>query len=194
MSEEYWAAVDAIADRGEVNVMMTEQWRRKPEVAEMLGDQVDTRGHRLVFPNLWIPSSTSQLCLRLPKGPDKCEIWWFTIDLVEFTENERVAFRMRAIHHFGAAGILEQEDGENWDQSTRAMKGVVARRYPLHYGMNNGRSEVMASGLGLSYVDANTNEHGQLWTYRAWADWMDAESWPALRASHTMPPAEGETV
>ena len=28
---------------------------------------------------------------------------------------------------FGPAGLLEQDDGENWSQSTRAARGVASR-------------------------------------------------------------------
>ena len=30
-------------------------------------------------------------------------------------------------------------------------------------------------------------EHAQLWMYRAWAEYMDAPDWPALRARHGEP-------
>jgi hypothetical protein len=45
----------------------------------------------------------------------------------------RKAAIMRANHTFGPAGMLEQDDGENWDQSTRAARGMVGRRYPLNF-------------------------------------------------------------
>ena len=37
-----------------------------------------------------------------------------------------------------------------------------------------------ASGR-VEYIDTTTNEHAQLWTYRGWAEWMDAESWGQLK-------------
>ena len=52
------------------------------------------------------------------------------------------------IHTFGPAGMLEQEDGENWDQSTRGTVGTVARRYPLNYAMGIGRGEILEEELG----------------------------------------------
>ena len=59
--------------------------------------------------------------------------------------------------------MLEQEDGENWDQSTRGTAGTVARRYPLHYAMNLGRGEVIEDETGPPYIDTHVNEHAQLW-------------------------------
>jgi hypothetical protein len=47
---------------------------------------------------------------------------------------------------------------------------------------------------GHTYTDTNVNEHAQLWTGRCWADWMNAKSWPELKAHQTMPPARGEQL
>jgi hypothetical protein len=171
--------------------MRSHLWRRKPEVEAILGEAGrDAVGHPNIFPNLWITST--QLCLRLPKGPAKTELWWFTLMPTAFTDEEREARVQQSNHTFGAAGFLEQEDGENWDQSTRSMKGVIAKKYPLNFSMHVGLGEVKKGPEGVPYIDGNVTEHPQLWTYRAWADWMDAESWDALRKSHTPAPEAGE--
>ena len=88
-------------------------------------------GHPSIFPNLWV-TEANQLSLRLPKGPHQTEIWWFTLleEMEPDTYKQRVS---RANHIFGPAGSLEQEDGENWGESTRGTRGVVSRRYPLNY-------------------------------------------------------------
>ncbi len=41
---------------------------------------------------------------------------------------------------------------------------------------------------GAAYIETHVSEHAQLWTYRAWADWMAAESWADLKANHTPSP------
>ena len=93
------------------------------------------------------------------------------------------------MHTFGPAGMLEQEDGENWDQSTRGTVGTVAKRYPLNYAMNLGRGEIIEDELGPPRIDTHVNEHAQLWHYRAWAEWMAADSWADLKANHTRVPS-----
>ena len=41
---------------------------------------------------------------------------------------------------------------------------------------------------GPAHTDtAGYNEHAQLWYYRAWAEWMAAESWEGLKANHSRP-------
>ena len=84
----------------------------------------------------------------------------------------------RGIHVFGPAGMLEQEDGENWDQSTRGTAGTVSKRYPLNYSMGLGHGEIIEEELGPPRIITGVNEHAQLWHYRAWAEWMAAGEAP----------------
>ena len=39
----------------------------------------------------------------------------------------------------------------------------------------------------LARIDTVTNEHGQLWMYHCWQQWLKAQSWDELRAA-TEPP------
>jgi hypothetical protein len=85
--------------------------------------------------------------------------------------------------------MLEQEDGENWDQSTRGTQGLISRRFPLHFAMNLGHGEVIEDEVGPPRVETHVNEHAQFWTYRAWAEWMAASNWRELEANHSPPPS-----
>jgi 3-phenylpropionate/trans-cinnamate dioxygenase alpha subunit len=84
--------------------------------------------------------------------------------------------------------MLEQDDGENWDQSTRGQRGVVSGRYPLNYIVGKGHGDMIIDELGPPRIDGLRSEHAQLWTYRAWSEWMKAESWHDLRANHSRLP------
>ena len=168
-----------------------ETWRDGPRAKAALGEVgSETRGHPHIFPNLWVSYGGTQISLRLPKGPTTTEIWWFTLAERDMSEERRISLMQRANHQFGPAGMLEQDDGENWDQSTRQTQGVVARRYPLNFSMGVGRGAPSSSTAGLRFIDSPVNEYAQLWTWRSWADWMDAESWDALRQTHTRTPTE----
>ena len=174
------------------NPEVDDSWRSRPETVAAMGDAGrDTRGHPNIFPNLWVAMQGSQLSLRLPKGPGMTEIWWFTFVDTTTTKQVQDARIRQANHIFGPAGLLEQDDGENWDQSTRATAGVVARRYPLNFamGLGHGVPTIPADG-GPAYIDAPITEHAQLWTYRAWAEWMDAESWASLKQHRMSAPTE----
>lgn len=187
----FWEQEVDLSATGAARGVRNEQWRKKPEIAAEIGEVgSDVRGNPSIFPNMWL-TNNGQVCMRMPKGHDKTELWWFTFVPEEFTEEQKAVRIAGANRAFGPAGMLEQDDGENWDQSTRGTRGVVARRYPLNYQMNIGNGTVSRGETGPSYIDAAMNEHAQLWTWKSWADWMDAENWAALRKNHTRPPQAG---
>ena len=188
MTPEAFAALDPAITP--LDSLFDEAWRHHPENKAEIGTAGQlSRGHPNIFPNLWIAPHASEMCLRIPRGPGRTEIWWFVLVPTNLSPEALRTRVNRANHVFGPAGMLEQEDGENWDQSTRATAGVVARRYPLNFAMNLGRGEIKRDG-GVHYVDTHTNEHAQLWTWRSWADWMDAENWGALERDSTAPPMD----
>ena len=166
-----------------------EPWRFRAKAHEALGPHgIRSRGHPSIFPNVWITLNGAQLCLRIPRGPMTTELWWFTFANKNATAEQRRALVRITTHMFGPAGLLEQDDGENWDQCTRGTIGPVARRYPLNFAMGRGRDRVRDVD-GHRCIETVVNEHGQRWTYLAWAEWMDAVDWPDLRRNHSPAPS-----
>lgn len=162
--------------------------RLDPAVQQRLGP-VGTRsfGHPNIFPNLWV-ALTNQVCLRIPRGPYETELWWFTFMEKDISEEDR-RFRMYMANHvFGPAGILEQDDGENWSHSTRGARGTFSQRQPLNLSMGKDADVVRLDPSGQSRIETVVNEHGQRWTYRSWQEWMNANSWQELIANHSIPP------
>ena len=168
---------------------MDEKWRDRPAAKEAIPPGMKmTQAHPNIFPNLWVAQNGSQLSLRLPKGPGVTEIWWITlIDKDEPPEGFQMK-RGMANHVFGPAGLLEMDDGENWGESTKAAKGLISSKAPLNFAMNRNRGEIIDDESGPLRIETNVNEHAQFWTYRAWADWMSANSWAELKANHTPSP------
>ncbi len=165
-----------------------DSWRERPEALKALGPAgIKSRGHPNIFPNLWVGSGP-QVSLRHPKGPGKTEIWWFTLIDPEKDAELYSAQKGRANHTFGPAGMLEQDDGENWGQSTMGMRGNVAKRFPIHYAMGMGHGEIIDDEGSPPRIETHVNEHAQFWFYRGWADWMAAPTWDDLRANRTPPP------
>ncbi|MCB1644096.1 MAG: Rieske 2Fe-2S domain-containing protein [Pseudomonadales bacterium] len=144
-------------------------------------------GHPNIFPNLWV-ALTNQLCLRIPRGPFETELWWFTFQVNDEPEERRKFNLFMANHVFGPAGILEQDDGENWSHSTRGAKGAFGKKLPLNFAMGKGSDRMEADASGQSRIETVVNEHGQRWTYQAWQEWMQADSWETLLANHSQPP------
>ncbi|MEM7221059.1 MAG: aromatic ring-hydroxylating dioxygenase subunit alpha [Pseudomonadota bacterium] len=184
------SAQTAGADGADGSRRHAHAWRLREDVRERMGPVgVRTRGHPNIFPNLWVASGGTQLCLRVPRGRGVTELQWYTFVEKDMTPAERREVIQHAIHFFGPAGLLEQDDGENWSHSTRGAAGTAAGTRPLNFAMGAGLDAVRADGDQAS-IDTVVNEHGQRWTYQAWADWLAAPDWPSLVANHTAPPTE----
>jgi hypothetical protein len=145
-------------------------------------------GHPNIFPNLWISTRGLQLSLRLPRGPLETEIWWFTFLPKDYTEQQRRMAMKFMAHSFGPAGILEQDDGENWSQSTQTSFGLAAQQRPHNLQMAMGQDEVTVDPSGQKRIETRVNEHAQRWLYKNWAAWLKAESWNALKESRPATP------
>ena len=171
-------------------VMRSQEWRSRPEAKEALGPLIERipGSHPQIFPNFWVTGpGLAQVCMRMPKGPAKTEIWWYTF-VDKTTPEKHGAQVQQAVRTFGPAGMLEQDDGENWGQSTLGMKGVVSRKFPVNYSMSLGHGEFIDDELSPPRIESpNVTEHPQLWHYRAWSEWMAAESWSDLKANHSEP-------
>ena len=181
--------VDA-ATRQRFGGEIANNWRDNPELVRRRGPWGNTVAAYAgnVFPNLFVSPNTFQLALRMPKGPTTTEIWYWTFIDKQAPIEEQTAHRLNGARTFGASGLLEQDDGENWDQSTRGSQGVAIGRYPLTYQMGIGRGEVIDDEAGPTRIENHVNEYAQRWTYRAWADFMAAGSWSELKANHAKVP------
>jgi len=161
-------------------------WRQLPVPSEWLGPHGSRSfGHPNIFPNSWI-TQLPQLSLRIPISATKTEVWWFSFVAKDASPEWRAGMVMAANHAFGPAGFLEQDDGENWWQSTSTSKGVAMRGIRHLLRMDHGTGKVIKEN-GLARIESAGSEHGQLWTYHCWAQWMKGLGWDELRKS-TEPP------
>lgn len=184
--------IDQMTDEERAELSKSLPIRLRPSKAKKLMGPTGVRsmGHPNLFPNLWVTISGLQLCLRLPRGPHATELWWFTIVPKDMPADKRQVALSTAIHLFGPAGLLEQDDGENWSQSTRASKGLASRKLGHTLQMGLGHDRVTTDASGQESIDTCVNEHGQRWFYRSWTDWLSAESWTDLNANRSAPPKE----
>ncbi len=172
-----------------LNMMLDNTWRQTEEIKRAVGT-VGQRfyGHPHIFPNLWLMPNVMQASLRLPRGPMSTEIWWFSYYYEQMSSTERHETLRRCVRHNGPAGMFEVDDGENWGESTHGTRAISTRQAPLNYAMGLGHSEVIHNETDPPHVEALANEHGQLWHYRCWSEWMAADSWDDLKRIHTPPP------
>jgi phenylpropionate dioxygenase-like ring-hydroxylating dioxygenase large terminal subunit len=164
-------------------------WRKDAAIQQRLGPfrAKVNRANMLVFPNLFVNSGSRELMLRNPLSATSLEILKTTlVDRNATPEVQRMQVQA-SNRHFGPAGMFEQDDGENWDQSTFGARSAAAQQYDLNYSMAVGHGEFVKDENGPTRIDSCVNEHGQLWMYRCWSEFMDATSWPELKATHSRP-------
>jgi len=171
---------------GDAGGLIDHSWRDRPHIQEALGPVgAMVAGHPNIFPNSWVATGTTQISLRIPRSPNQTEIWWYSFTDRDNPPERRAVDVMVANHIFGPAGLLEQEDGENWSQSTMQTRGMASRRIPQLLRMDLGRGKILRDEQGRARIEGTTNEHVQLWTYAAWAEWMKGSDWDTLRANTT---------
>ena len=160
-------------------------WRDTPQAKAGLGP-VGSRvaGHPNIFPTTWATTTQAQISLRIPRDPGHTEIWWFTLVDRNLPRETRDFVVSMANRIFGPAGVLEQEDGENWAQATAQSRGIASRRVKHLLNMGLGRGQIIKEA-GLSRIEGLTSEHAQLWTYHSWAQWMKGLSWEELKQATT---------
>ena len=182
---EYGHGIGGPTTSSSGNVEFDSSWRFTEHAKAALGPiGIEVAGHPSIFPTTWVTVAPVQLSLRIPRDPTHTEIWWFTFMERQMPPEVRRLMVTFANRVFGPAGILEQDDGENWSQATAQSHGLASRRVKHLLNMGVGRGRVVKEH-GLARIEGMTSEHGQRWTYHAWAQWMKGTSWDALRAATT---------
>jgi phenylpropionate dioxygenase-like ring-hydroxylating dioxygenase large terminal subunit len=177
---EYGHAIGGPTASSPGNAVFDNTWRTSERARTALGPVgVEVAGHPNIFPTTWIAVSV-QLSLRIPRDPGHTEIWWFTFVDRNLPRETRDFMVTIACRIFGPGGVLEQDDGENWAQATAQTRGIASRRMKHQLTMGLGRGKIIKHG-GLSRIEGFTAEHGQLWTYHSWAQWMKGLSWDELK-------------
>jgi ethylbenzene dioxygenase alpha subunit len=80
---------------------------------------------------------------------------------------------------FSPSGILEMDDGENWEHSTAANSGFVTRQQKLCYGMNPTHDEQVLDLPGTVHKGQMTDANQRLF-FRRYAEFMDANDWSEI--------------
>lgn len=91
-----------------------------------------------MFPTLsWLNGMTTMRIWH-PRGPDKTEVWAFCITDKAAPQHIKEAMELNACRAFGPAGFAEADDGENWIEIQKVLRGYKARKSKL----------IMEMGLG----------------------------------------------
>jgi ethylbenzene dioxygenase alpha subunit len=143
-----------------------------------------------IFPNFSFLPGYFTFRTFQPKGPTQIEIMAWTLVPRNMPEDIKDRFRRGAMRTFSPAGILETDDGENWENCTATNAGVVTRRQKLYYGLNPDGGPVDAALPG-HITRGQLSDINQRAFYRRWAQLMDGETWADIpMAPSRMPSLE----
>ncbi|MEV7289165.1 aromatic ring-hydroxylating dioxygenase subunit alpha [Streptomyces sp. NPDC093252] len=157
---------------------------REEEIVRRIGMDraLKVSNHHTIFPNLsWLNVGGFQT-MRVwhPRGPGSIEVWAWTYVPRDAPPSVRTEMRRWTQNGFSPAGSFETDDGENWTEIQRILRGFQARRSRFHTGMGLGFEERDAHGLpGLSNdVYAETAARG---FYRRWHDLVSGRPWAGIQ-------------
>jgi len=144
-------------------------------LGELRGGQMDG-AHMTIFPSLSFLPAVNTLRAWHPKGPNQIEVWALTIVDKKAPASVKEAYRKAVLRTFSAGGVLEQDDGENWVEIQKILRGHKARQTPFNAQMGLGKDKYNDSGLPgkTNYVFSEMAARG---FYGRWQEMMMAESW-----------------
>ena len=95
--------------------------------------------HMTVFPTFSFFAGVNTVRTWHPRGPNEIEVWAFCLADADATPAEREQLRQASLRTFAPSGTWEQDDGENWVEIQRVLRGREARRTMFNAQMGMGR-------------------------------------------------------
>jgi len=129
-----------------------------------------------IFPNFSFLPGYFTFRTFQPKGPAKTEIHAWTLVPKNMPDDIKDCFRRGSMRTFSPSGILEMDDGENWEHSTKANAGYVTRHQSLCYAMAP-EGQLHDETLPGVVHSGQLSDANQRLFYKKWAELMDAQSW-----------------
>ncbi|WP_433213032.1 aromatic ring-hydroxylating dioxygenase subunit alpha [Microtetraspora malaysiensis] len=165
--------------RNRFDAQTVHKWMDYDALRERLGEaRVEgplTNGHATVFPNFSYLPVNGSIRIWHPKGPDRMEVWAWTIVDASMPPEVREAQRLYNLRTFGPSGIFEQDDGENWSECQAIAHGFITNSVPLNYQMGLGSEREDGRHPGTTselYSDAAGRGF-----YRHWRELMNTPAW-----------------
>jgi 3-phenylpropionate/trans-cinnamate dioxygenase subunit alpha len=134
--------------------------------------------HLTVFPNFSFLGEASTMRVWHPRGPGQIEVWAWTYVPKAAPAEVKAAIRRGTQRMFSPAGSFETDDGENWPEVQKVLRGWKARQGTFNVQMGLGHEERLADIPG---VRADTySEAAARGLYRRWADLMSGLTWAEI--------------
>jgi hypothetical protein len=128
-----------------------------------------------VFPTFSFLPGIQTLRVWHPRGPGEIEVWaWALVDRLAPSEVKN-SVRLSVLRTFSAAGIFEQDDGENWLEIQKVLRGYQARRQKLNVqmGLGHERADDPEFPGRINHVYGEMAARG---FYRRWAELISREA------------------
>jgi hypothetical protein len=137
--------------------------------------------HFNIFPTFSFLPGLQTMRVWQPKGPDKMEVWAWIAVPKDAPAEVKEAWRLGMIRTFSPGGQFEQDDGENWLEIQKVLKGRMARKFPLNaqMGLGHERFDDPEFPGKTNTCYAETAARGM---YQRWIDMMTCESWSDIEA------------
>lgn len=134
-------------------------------------------GHANVFPTTSYLPGIMTLRTWHPRGPHAMDIYaWIMVDAEASPELKDEQRRFTQLL-FNASGLLEQDDGENWADIQRVLRGQIGRRYPFNYQMSL-EHEWTDDDRFPGRISGYVSEAAARSFYRRYVQLMDSETFP----------------
>lgn len=153
----------------------------RPRVIERLGEDraMGMNGqHMTIFPSLSFLPGINTLRVWHPRGPNEIEVWALSIVDADAPDEVKECWRQGIQRTFSPGGMFEQDDGENWIEIQRVLRGAVARRqrFNLQMGLGHPRQDPRFPGT-VSHVFSEEAARG---FYARLARMLAGESWEEI--------------
>jgi len=165
---------------GNINGPIATNWYQGPhqqEAIKRLGEPRGSQtfgGHMTVFPTFSFLPGIQTLRVWHPRGPGEIEVWaWALVDR-DAPPEVKNAVRLGVLRTFSAGGIFEQDDGENWLEIQKVLRGYKARQTKLNLAMGLGH----ATADDQRFPGKINNVYGEEAArgfYRKWAEMISTE-------------------
>ena len=165
-----------MGDRELLRYMRSRQEAITARLGKFRADMWGSVASATIFPNFSFLPGYFTFRTFQPKGPLKTEIHAWTLVPKTMPDDIKDRFRRGSMRTFSPSGLLEMDDGENWEHSTSANAGWVTRHQRLCYAMAPG-GEVDVEGLPGMVSAGQLSDANQRLFYKRWAEMMDAENW-----------------
>ncbi|MBE7194643.1 MAG: aromatic ring-hydroxylating dioxygenase subunit alpha [Gordonia polyisoprenivorans] len=138
--------------------------------------------HMTVFPTCSFLPGINTVRTWHPRGPHEIEVWAFTVVDADAPDEVKDEYRRQTLRTFSAGGVFEQDDGENWVEIQKVLRGHKARSRPFNatMGLGQAKKDDPVWPGDISYVYSEDAARGM---YMQWVRMMTSPDWAALNAT-----------